>query len=97
MHSWFSVPHSQQFGNVVGVGPNLIGTQALQVLALAVENAHVRTEKLVGRADQKIAVERAHVNRTVRSVVDGIDVTQGSGLPRQAHHFGDVVDRAHGI
>ncbi len=71
--------------------------QPLQVLALAVENAHVRAEEFVSRAGQEIAVECTYVNRAVRSVVDGIDVTQRSGLPRQAHHFGDVVDGAHRI
>ncbi len=57
----------------------------------------MRTEELVSRANQEIAVEGAHVNRAVRSVVDGIDITQCSRLPRQPHHFGDVVDRAYGI
>ena len=84
-------------GTIVGTGADFVGAQTLQVVALAVENSHVRAEKFVSRAGQKIAVEGAHVNRSMGSVVDGIDITQSSRLPRQTHHFGDVVYCAHRI
>src|ERR1700678_1299985 len=84
-------------GNVVGVGTQLVGSQTLEMLAFAVENSHVRAEELVGGAGEKIAVEGAHVDGAVGSVVDGVDVAEGSGLPRQLDDLGDVVDGAGGI
>ena len=63
------------------------------MLALAVEHSHVRTEKFVCGARQKIAIERTDVNQSMRRIMHGIDVTQRSGLARQSHDFLDIVDR----
>ena len=81
-------------GNGIGVGAHLVRLQALQVLALAVENSHVRTEKLVGGAGQEIAIESADVDRPVRGVVDRVDVGKRALLVRQANDFLDVIDGA---
>ena len=67
------------------------------MLALAVERSHVRTEKFVGRADKKIAIEGAHVNRAVGRVMDGVDEHQGAGGMRELCDFGDGIDCAHGV
>ena len=42
--------------------------------ALAEEHTHVGTKKFVSRAHQKIAVQRRDIDRSVRPVVDRIDV-----------------------
>ena len=46
------------------------------MLALAIKNAQMRTEEFVRGADQEIAIESAHVDGSVRRVVDGVDVAQ---------------------
>ena len=97
MHSWLSVPHSQQFGNRVRVGTNFVGTQALEVLALAEEHAHVRAEEFVSRAHQEIAIERGHVDQAVRAVVDGVDVGEGAGGVGEADDFFYRIDGADGV
>ncbi len=84
-------------GHGVGVGAHLVGLQALQVLALTVENAHVRSEKLVARAHQKIAIQSANINRTVGRIVDRVDVRQRAFLVRQSDNFLHVIDGAHCI
>ena len=49
------------------------------MLALAKEYAHVGTEELIRGADQKIAIERGHVNRPMRAVFRIDIVVQCSG------------------
>ena len=100
MHSWLSVPHSQQLGIALVIRANFVRPQALQVLALAEEHAHVRAEKFVGGADQKIAIERGDVDQAVRAVVDGVDVGERSGGVREADDFFyriDGADRVGGV
>ena len=80
--------------NCIGVGPHLVRPKVLEVLALAVEHAHVRSEEFVCRAGQEVAVERRDVDEPVRSVVDGIDVAKGAGRVSQAYDFLDGIDGA---
>ncbi len=58
----------------VGERANFVGAQALQVLALAEKDSHVRAEEFVGGADQEVAVERGDIDQAVGAVVDGVDV-----------------------
>ena len=44
----------------------------------------MRAEEFVGGAHQKIAIERGHVDESVRAVVDGVNVGEGSGLVGEA-------------
>ena len=84
-------------GERVGRGANLVGIEAQQVLALAVERAHVGAEKFVGRAGEKIAVEGADVDGTVGGVVDGVDEHEGAGGVGELGDFGDGIDGAYGV
>src|SRR3989442_4975384 len=61
--------------------------------ALAVEHAHVRPEEFVRRASEEIAIERSHINRRMRRVMDGIDERQRTCLMRQANNLFDGIDR----
>ena len=45
-------------------------------VALSVKRAHVRAEKLVRRADQEIAIERLHIDQSVRRVMHRVDEHQ---------------------
>jgi len=60
-------PAFPAIGNLVGARPHLVWTKGLQVLALAVERAHVVAEEFVGRADEEIAVEGFDVDQAVRA------------------------------
>src|SRR2546421_10933078 len=66
---------------------NLVGTEPLEQFAPAVKDALVRPIELVARADEKVAVDGADVDRTVRAVVDGVHPDQG------AHGMGRARDR----
>src|ERR1700678_931587 len=57
-------------GDGVGERADFVGTQVLEMLAFAEENAHVRTEKFVGGAGEEIAVERGYIDEAVGAVVD---------------------------
>ena len=81
-------------GDGVGEGTDFVGTQALQVLALAEEHSHVRAEEFVGGADEKIAIERGDIDEAVRAVVDGIDVSERAGGVGEADDFLDGIDGA---
>src|SRR2546427_8751322 len=60
--------------------------------ALAVEHAHVRPEEFVRRASEEVAIERSHINRPMRRVMDGIDERQRTCLMRQANNLLDGID-----
>ena len=62
--------------NGLGKRTHLVRLQARQMLALAVQHAHVRAIELVGGADQKIAIQRSNVDQAVRRVVYRVDVGQ---------------------
>lgn len=84
-------------GACIGRGANFIRMKFLEQLALAVERAHVRTEKFVGRADQEISVERAHVDGAVRSIVNGVDKHERANGVSELRDFGDGIDGADGV
>jgi hypothetical protein len=84
-------------GACVGRGANFIRMKFLEQLALAVERAHVRAEEFVGRADEKIGVERAHIDRAVRRVVNGVDEHERADSVGQLGYFSDGVDGADGV
>ena len=65
--------------------------------AFAKEYTHVRTEELVSRAHQEIAVERADIDGTVRRVVDCVNVSYRAALMGNADDLLHVVNRAHRI
>ena len=67
------------------------------MLVLAIEHAHVRAEEFVRGADEKVAIERAHVDWAVRRVMHGIDVGHGSHPMRHANNLFYVVDGSHRI
>ena len=67
------------------------------MLALAEEHAHVRAEKFVSRARQKIAIERGNVDQAVRAVVHGVDVGERAGGVGEPHDFLHGIDGADGI
>ncbi len=56
-----------------------------------------QSEEFVGRARQKIAVERGNVDQAVRAVVDGVNVGERSGGVGQLHYNSDRINRADGI
>ena len=86
-HSWFCVPVSQRSGNFSGAGAKFVGTQPLQLLALAEENSEVRPEELVAGARQEVAIQSANVNRPMRRVMYRIDEGHGTGRMRQPHNL----------
>ena len=65
--------------------------------ALAEEYSHVGTEEFVSGADQKVAIERSHIDQTVRPVVHGIDVGQRSDGVRQTNHLFHRIDGSHRV
>ena len=81
----------------VGRGPNLVGMQFLEKLRFSVEHADMRTEKLVGRAGQEVAIDRLHVDRAVRSVVNGVNEAQSSRFVSGSRDRGNIVDGSDGV
>ncbi len=92
MHSWLSVPHSQRIGTR-GEGANLVRPHPLQMFALA-EGCPGAAEELVSGADQKIAVERSHVDEAVRAVVHGVHVGKRPETVGKANDILDGIDGA---
>ena len=86
-------PRLPRVGRLVGRRPHLVGAVLLEQLAAPVEDADVRAEELVGRADEEVAPERRDVDRAVRRVVDGVDVGERARLAAERGQPGDVVDR----
>src|SRR5207302_1779186 len=58
--------------HLVGRRPDLVGTQSLKQRAPSVENPLVRTEELVARTDEKVAIDGANIDRPVRPVMNRI-------------------------
>ena len=92
----FAQPNAESV-DCICVGAELVRLKAFQMLALAIEHAHVRTEEFVRRAHQKIAIERADINRPVRGIVDSVDVGQCTAVVSKLHDLLDRVDRPHGV
>ena len=84
-------------GRMVVGGANFVRMKLLEQLALAVERAHVRAEEFVGRADEKIGVESAHIDGAVRRIVDGVDEHQRPDGVSELGYFGDGIDGADGV
>src|ERR1700682_2954017 len=55
-------------GNLVRGGTNFVRAKLSEVRALAVEYAKVGAEKFIRGANQEVAIEGTHVDRTVRAV-----------------------------
>src|ERR1035438_6068371 len=62
-----------------------VGAQALQLFALAIQDALVGPEKLVAGAGQEVGVDGLYVDETVRRVVHRIDKRHGSNRVRLAN------------
>ena len=73
MPSWLSVPVSGAFGRRVGCGGHFGEGQRIEQPATAVHHADVRAVELVGRAGEKVAADRLHVDELVVGEVDGVD------------------------
>ena len=84
-------------GQLLGTSAQLVRTQPLQLLALAVENTEVRAEELVAGACQEVAIEGAHINRPVRRVMHRVDERHRPGRVCQAHNLIHVVDGSHRV
>ena len=84
-------------GHGVGERTHFVRTQPRQMIALAEENAHMRSEEFVGGADEEVAIERGHVDEAVRAIVHGVDVGKRTGGVSQADDRLHRIDRAHGI
>src|ERR1017187_306269 len=84
-------------GQLLAAHAQLVGTQALQQFALAVENALVRTEKLVAGASEEVGVDGLHVDEAVWSVVHRVDKRHRSFGVRQPDGFLNIVDGTHSV
>ena len=84
-------------GQLFRAGAQLVGPQALQLLALAVENSQMRPEELVAGAGQEVAIQRPHIDRPMRRIMHGVDERHRSRSMRQPAHFVHIVDRADSI
>ena len=84
-------------GQSVGGGADLVGAETKQMFALAVDAAHVRTEKFVGRAGEEISIQRADVDGAVRGIVDSVNECECAGGAGKANDFFDGIDCAHGV
>jgi hypothetical protein len=62
--------------------------------ALAVQNADMRPEELVGGAGKKIAVQRGDIDRAVRHVLNRIHKDKGARVVGKPGQQGDIGDRA---
>ena len=75
-------------------GEDLECGEALEDVGLAVQGTQMRPEPLVGRADQKVRVKIAYVDRAMRGIRHGIHVGQGADFMRPGDDLTDRVDRA---
>ena len=57
----------------------------------------MRAAELVGRADQHVGADLAHVDRLVRRVVDGVNPRERAGVVRELADAPGVHDRADGV
>ena len=77
--------------------PHLVGLQPLEMLALSIKRSHMRPKKLVRRANQEIAIQGLHVDRTVRRVMHGIDEHHRARGMDQFRNLRHRIDRAHHV
>ena len=83
--------------NRIRIGAQLVRLKARQVFALSIKHTHMRTEKFVSGAGQKIAIQLSNVNRPVWRVMDCIDIRHRAGLMREAHNRLHVINRSHRV
>ncbi len=84
MAGWFKRTGLDAIGRGGILHAQARGRQALERAGLRVQNADVRSVEFVGRAQQKIGIQGAHVQGKVRRVVHGVDHQERSHLARQA-------------
>jgi hypothetical protein len=87
------VPVSTRSPPLVAGRGELRHVEARQQLAPDECRSHVRAVELVGRADEDVAIDRAHVHELVRREVHRIDVAERAGRVGKASRRGDVADR----
>ena len=83
---------------LLSTGAQLVRTQPLQLLTLAKQNSQMRAKELVTRTRQKIAIESANINRTMRRVMHRINENHRARLVCQPHAAGNrarVARRRH--
>src|SRR5579863_200614 len=80
-----------------GSGPNFVGTEAHQQVAFAVNATHVWAEEFIWGTGQEVAIERAHVNDAMRSVMDGVNKGKRSGIVREMNDFADWINGTNGV
>ena len=90
MASWLWVPVIQRFGRVRLGRPQLVRAELLEMLAAPPQQSQVRTEELVSRARQVIAVPADYVDQPVRRVMHCVDKQLGPGRMRP---FGNLPHR----
>ncbi len=77
--------------------PNLVRPPALEQLRASERDAEMRTEELVGRADEHIDAPVADVDRPVWPVVHGVRPGERAGVVRELDDAADVRERADGV
>ncbi len=83
--------------NLIGGWANLIGPETLQVFPLPVKCAHVRPEEFVRRANEKVAIQRFHIDQAVRTEMYRIHISKRACPMRQLNDFPDGIDRSHSV
>ena len=77
--------------------PDLVGTQSLEQRATPVENPLVRTEELVARTDEKVAIDGADIDQAVRPVVNRINPQPGARGVGRARYRREIGNATHHI
>ena len=71
---------------VVG-GAHLIATETLEERQLPIEEPRMRPVELVWRAEQKVGIERLHINWIVRRRADRVEHRECACLMRKANNL----------
>src|SRR5579863_6316555 len=73
---------------LLGTGAHLVRTEPLQLVALSIQNAKVRSEKFVAGTGKKVAIKRTHIDGPVRCIVYGVDKRARPGRACHSHNLG---------
>src|SRR5215471_11107595 len=65
-------------GDGVGVWTNFVRAIALQVCSFPEQHAHMRAEELVSGAGQEVTINRGDIDKSMRPVVNRVDVGERS-------------------
>src|SRR5205085_3653705 len=84
-------------GRLIASWTYLVRSQLVEQLVFAIEDARMRSKKLVGRACQKITIQSLYIDRLVRCILDGIDVAERTYAVRQFDDLTYIIDRPHSI